>query len=172
MLAALAVPVIAVLTVTALWTMRRAMEREKQVRTMAQIRAFYDVWSLYQNYYGSFCPKGKENLEFAWGNISPDELKQMLTPFLVMQWDPKKTFLDGWERPLQFAARCTSPCDPMYWSRTPRGEVCDVFIRSAGRDGKWDHNGHYEKKLAAADDFDRDIVWEQGKFIQSPAPGQ
>jgi hypothetical protein len=169
---ALAVLVVAGLAVTAVSAMRRAMNLEKQAKTMTQIRTLYDAWCSYQTGVGPYCPGGKETLEFGWGNITADELKGMLDPFMPLQWNPKSTYLDGWDRPLQFAARCTVPCDPMYWSRSPRGEMCDVFIRSAGRDGTWDRDGHYEKRDSAANDCDRDIVWEQGKFVQAPAVGQ
>jgi hypothetical protein len=127
-----------------------APSRAPQQRTMTDVRTIATGWETYWTDFSTYCPKGREFPAFAWGNISAAELKGILSPDYVKELPDK----DGWGHPFQFGVFCPDVGEPVYW------------IRSAGKDGKWD--GDTYAPGTATQRYDADIVYSNGGFVQYP----
>jgi hypothetical protein len=127
-----------------------AYSKAPQHRTMTEMKSIGVAWESYQVDFSTYCPKDRPTAAFAWGNISAAELKGMLSPDYV-QTMPEK---DGWGRPFQFGVECPEGGKPAYW------------IRSAGKDGKWDKDTYQPDTRSR--NFNADIVFSNGEFVQWP----
>jgi type II secretory pathway pseudopilin PulG len=124
-----------------------ALQKAKQKRTVADMRELGKVLYSYVSDEESF---------------PPAEDLQELTPYLVPKYVQSVPTTDGWQNPYRYTCR-----------REDSGsEGCDsIRIVSAGRDGVFEPEDALpgEPTTFEPTDYDRDIVWEDGRFLQYPA---
>ena len=118
-----------------------ATERAKQRRTMADIRWLATAVEAYATDYNHY-PKA----------ATVEELRTVLTP----TYSKTLPQVDGWSHDLRYEA----------WSR--QGENDSYAVGSAGKDGIWEHETLQEYTSGSTAQFDCDIVFSSGSFIQSP----
>lgn len=138
--------IIAILAGMAIANYFGALTRAKQKRTVSDIRTIALAWEARANETHSYVSAG---YSYPVDNpITYATLKQLLVPAYT------KTLpeVDGWGRPLQFAA-------------VPDTEGRGTYsIRSAGRDGIYAES----YTLGMTNDPDCDIVYSDGNFISYP----
>ena len=134
------VAIIAIVAAIAIMNYLNSVERARQKRTMADIRAVAMAWEARNSEEGTFAAAG-----FTFPSaIAYEDLRTSLAP-TYMKAIPK---FDGWGRPLQF------------------GTVGKVYgIRSAGRDGIYESDDYV---LGAGENPDCDIVFSNGNFVRYP----
>jgi len=134
------VAIIAIVAAIAIMNYLNSIERARQKRTMADIRAVAIAWEARNSEEGTFAAAG-----FTFPiSVAYDDLRTKLSP-TYMRSIPR---YDGWGRPLQF------------------GTIGKVYgIRSAGRDGKYETDD-YEQ--GAGENPDCDIVFSNGSFVRYP----
>lgn len=123
-----------------------ALQKAKQKRTVADMRnlgvSLYD----YLTDQGSFPPA--ENLQELSSHLVPAHAGSVPTT-------------DGWERPYRYTCR----------REDPASQGCEsIRIVSAGRDGVFEPEDLLPGEPTAFEptDYGRDIVWEDGRFLQYP----
>jgi general secretion pathway protein G len=125
-----------------------ALQKAKQKRSVAEIRNVGTALMAYGTDHNGVFPPG-ENLEEVSSALAPRYLASVPT-------------VDGWKRPLRYAC----------WRENPSAPGCDHFgIASAGRDGTFESEdlAQYDQEPFAVTDYDRDIVFRDGYFLQYPA---
>jgi type II secretory pathway pseudopilin PulG len=139
------VAIIGILAAIAIPNLLTAMQRSKQRRTMADMLTMAGAVEAY----------AEDNNKHFPDAISIDQLSQSLSPKYVQRLQTK----DGWAN--QFRYDC--------WSTSGSGPCDSYVIASAGKDGKFEVEDptKYQGR-GATTNFDDDIVFENGKFIQSP----
>ena len=122
-----------------------AMERSKQRRTMADMRSIATAVEAYAQVNNKHYPDA----------VSMDQLAQKLSPAYIQNLPVK----DGWGNPLRYDC----------WNTAGSGPCDSYVIASAGKDGKFelDDPTKYQER-GATTNFDADIVFENGRFIQAP----
>jgi type II secretory pathway pseudopilin PulG len=130
-----------------------AMQRSKQKRTMADIRSLataVEAYSVDTNEY----PKG----------ASPSDLALVLAPKYIKVVPG----VDGWGHGLRYT--CLKD------AATPESEKCAGYvIGSAGKDGRFEQDtmdSVAAKEPQATSNFDCDIVFSNGKFVEYPEGAQ
>ncbi|MBV8517517.1 MAG: type II secretion system protein GspG [Acidobacteria bacterium] len=120
-----------------------AMQRAKQKRTMADMRALAIAVEAYATDHNVY-PRAEDLTS----------LQSVLTPTYVKAM-PKT---DAWDHPLRY--QC--------W---PEPQCQTYSVGSAGKDGRWEHESlqDYDARSGGATTkFDCDIVFTNGSFVQYP----
>lgn len=138
--------IIAVLTAIAIVSYSAALDRARQKRTVNDIRIIAQAWEARATETHSYALAG---YTFPTSAVTYDALASVLRPTYLREL-PR---IDGWSRPLQFAA--------VPGSGTSAGEY---GIRSAGRDGTFETS----YTPGVTNDPDCDIVWATGAFVTYP----
>ncbi|MCU0291723.1 MAG: hypothetical protein MUF10_06975 [Thermoanaerobaculaceae bacterium] len=160
------VALLAALVGTVVW--RTARTRALEVRRRATHRVMRELatgWELYFVDTGTYCPEGMTAPVLAWGNLTTADLARMLRGPYVK--DDVFASVDGWGRELELGVQCTPGCAPSAASPEP----CAYFIRSSGRDGTWEQD-RYARRFTSTSDYDADIVFSNGQFVQVSDPGE
>ena len=139
------VAIIGILASIAVSNYLNALARARQKRTMSEIRTIAVAWEQRNAERGSYVPAG---FSFPTTAVTFSTLETALTPNYIQ----KLPQVDGWGRPLEFAAE---------------GRL--YAIRSAGRDGVYSGTDY---ETAATDSPDCDIVYSNGNFVTWPADMQ
>ncbi len=118
-----------------------AMQRSRQKRTMADMRALATAVESYGSEHRRY-PEAASVSELV-RELEPTHLKQPLVK-------------DGWNHDLRY--ECWAGDDP-----------CDSYaIASAGKDGLFEHESLREYTSATVQDFDCDLVYANGIFVTHP----
>jgi type II secretory pathway pseudopilin PulG len=123
-----------------------ALQKAKQKRTVADLRVLGQAVESYKAEHG-YAPAATDvaGLESALGPPYASSLARV----------------DGWKHALQYAC----------WQESATASGCDHYrIASPGRDGRFEHPDlkEYEPAEFAPTDYDRDIVFGDGAFIEVP----
>lgn len=140
------VAVIGVLSAIIIPNILTAIQRAKQKRTMADIRALAVAWEAYG------VDKGRYNIA-AWTPLTAIDIVD-LNPALVPTFAKTLPAADGWKRPWNFAA-------DQDWNATNPATLYQ--IASGGRNGQLETSS-----LGLTTHYDCDIVWENGSFTVWP----
>jgi len=147
------VAIIGILAAIAIPNLLTAMQRSKQKRTMADMRAIATAWEARATDVNAYSASGAS---FAWpGTDVPNgTLVDLLTPTYIKSLPQS----DGWSRGYGYAMD----------KDVGAANAAQVYgIRSQGKDGKWDANSYTVGSETSI--FDCDIVYSNGSFIQAPA---
>lgn len=137
------VAIIGVLAAIAIPNLIGAMNRSKQKRTMADIRAIAMAWEARAVEVSNFSPAG---LSICCTEIlSESDMDGMLRPTFIKD----VARVDGWNNPLEYATDADGN---------------NYLIRSYGRDGQPDE----ELPGGGTHRFECDIVYSNGSFLQYP----
>ena len=126
-----------------------ALQKAKQKRTVAELR---NVGTAIVSY-------SVDNN----GTLPPGQSLEEMGAGLVPKYIPSVPTVDGWKRPFRYSC----------WRESPGAAGCDRFrIVSGGRDGVLESEdlSAYEQGTFETTDYDRDIVFGDGVFLQYPAP--
>jgi competence protein ComGC len=126
-----------------------ALQKAKQKRTVADLRNVGTAIVSYSVDHNGTLPQGQ----------SLEEIK----PVLVPEYLASVPSVDGWKRPFRYSC----------WRESPGAAGCDHFrIVSGGRDGVLESEdlSKYGQGTFEPTDYDRDIVFGDGFFLQYPAP--
>jgi type II secretory pathway pseudopilin PulG len=100
------------------------------------------------------------------GVYPPGQSLQELSSALVPDYLSSLPSVDGWKHPYRYSC----------WRESSSAPGCDHFrLASAGRDGVFESEdlSRYDQETFATTDYDRDIVFGDGYFLQYPVvPGQ
>ena len=149
------VAIIGILAAIAIPNLLTAMQRAKQKRTLADIRAVATAWearAIDMDTYsaaGSIAPQSGDSWAPSDNILGPDDVQALLTP-TYMKSVPHT---DGWGRSYIFAV--DNPVAAKAYG-----------IISAGKDGALQGTGYVAGTQTT--DFDCDIVFTNGAFIQWP----
>jgi type II secretion system protein G len=143
------VAIIGILAAIAIPNLLTAMQRAKQKRTMADMRTIATAWEARAtdvnkyNAAGAFVPAN---------TVANATMDTMLSPTYIKSL-PKN---DGWGVPWVYTTDSAAPSTPAQ----------QYAITSYGRDGKTD--GTAPSAVTSTTNFDCDIIYSQGGFIQYP----
>ena len=145
------VAIIGILAAIAIPNLLTAMQRSKQKRTMADMRAIATAWEARATDMNSYAASGATAFTF-WGTgMTFNSMLGLLTPTYIKSMPQK----DGWGRDYGFAMDL------------PIGSASQAYsIRSQGKDGKWE--GASYNVGTSTQNFDCDLVYSNGSFIQWP----
>ncbi len=139
--------IIAIIAAIAVINYMNSITRARQKKTVNDIRVIAQAWEARATDMHSYAIAG---YTFPTGAaVGYDALVAALRPTYLRDI-PR---VDGWLRPLEFAATPDTP-----------GVESGYAIRSAGRDGNFDAS----YTSAMTHDFDCDIVWANGGFVSYP----
>jgi type II secretory pathway pseudopilin PulG len=142
--AVVALAIVGILAAIAIPNLLTAMQRSKQKRTITDMQSIAMALEAY----------GQDNHRYP-DAVSIDQLSQALSPKYINHVPTK----DGWGNPMRYDC----------WNQSGSG-ACDTYvIVSAGKDDKFelDDPTKYQGR-GATTNFDDDIVFKNGKFIQFP----
>ena len=145
------VAIIGILAAIAIPNLLTAMQRAKQKRTMADIRAIATAWEARATDQNSYAAAGANTFAFPATDVPASSLLTLLTPTYIKSL-PKT---DGWSRNYGFAMDAAIG-----------GAAQTYGIRSEGKDGAWQGSSYTAGTQTTA--FDCDIVYSNGSFIQWP----
>jgi type II secretion system protein G len=149
------IAIIGILAAIAIPNLLTAMQRSKQKRSMADMRAIATAWEARAVDTGSYSAAGWQSSSITNGvQITNTELEKYISP-TYMKNAAKK---DGWDQFWNYYADAALTSDPA------ATQAQAYFIRSLGRDGKEDPAG----VPVQTTDFKCDIVYGNGSFIQWP----
>ena len=135
------IAVIGIIAAIAIPNMLTAQERAKQKRTMADVRSLATAVEAYATDKNQY------------PNATDDEaLRPLLTPTYIRELPAR----DAWMREMSYVA----------WSRA--NELDSYAIGSAGKDGRWQHENVDQYTQGPTHNFDCDIVFANGSFVQYP----
>jgi type II secretion system protein G len=148
------VAIIGILAAIAIPNLLTAMQRAKQKRTMADIRAIATAWEARATDMNTYGAAGANMFTFPTNAVTYTSLLGLITPTYIKSLPQN----DGWGRNYQFgldkAVGVTNAAQA-------------YGIRSVGKDGKTDGGSQYTVGTATTV-FDCDIVYSNGSFIQWP----
>jgi general secretion pathway protein G len=144
------VAVIAILATIAIFNFMGALNRARQKRTMADIRAIAMAWEARAGDARSYSAAG---FSFPSVAVTYPALATILTPTYIHPLPQT----DGWLRPFAFGA------DAAVGGAS--GQATSYGIRSAGRDGTYSGSTY---AIGATSDYDCDIVYSNGTFVAYP----
>ena len=132
-----------------------AKQRAEQKRTMADIRSLGAALESYASDNNQEYPKG----------AAPVDLRDALVPKYIASVPS----VDGWGHGFQYV--CLKD------ATSPQSDKCVGYvIGSAGRDGRFEHDSLLEtlagQKPVATTNFDCDIVYSSGQFVEYPEGAQ
>jgi len=131
---------IGILAAIALPNLLTAMQRSKQKRTMADIRSLATAIEAYKIDHNAL-PVGS----------SVSTVKAQLIPTYIKAVPEQ----DGWTHPLRYG------CDPA-------GQCDHYTLASAGKDGVFENDDLTAYHRGSTTNFDCDIVYRDGEFVQDP----
>lgn len=116
-----------------------AMQRSKQKRTMADIRTVATAVEAYAT----------DNKKY------PDDVEKVVPTYIKVL--PR---VDGWGHPIRY----------LCWNSEGGTDCTSYAIGSAGKDGQFEHDDlkEYLNSGGATTNFNADIVYSDGKFIEYP----
>ena len=145
------VAIIGILAAIAIPNLLTAMQRSKQKRTMADMRAIATAWEARatdQNTYGA---AGTASFSWPTTAVSGPALQGLLTPTYIKALPLN----DGWSRPYGFGLD----------KAIGAANAAQVYgIRSAGKDGVMSAT----IVVGPTSTFDCDLIYSNGSFIQYP----
>jgi type II secretion system protein G len=148
------VAIIGILAAIAIPNLLTAMQRSKQKRTMADMRAIATAWEARATDMNTYGAAGANTFDMSsWTADSFNTIIGLLTPTYIKSLPQK----DGWGRPYEF------------WMDKGPGVTAAAqayVIRSFGKDGA--SQGTTYTVGTATTSFDCDIVYSNGSFIQWP----
>ena len=144
------VAIIGILAAIAIPNLLTAMQRSKQKRTMADMRSIATAWEARATDTNSYNAAGWSKLTA--GAPSPTDLMSVLSPTYIRQF-PKQ---DGWGNTWYFGT-------DVAWAASTAAQRYQII--SFGRDGS---EGTPEADNTKTTDFDCDIAYENGSFLQWP----
>jgi type II secretory pathway pseudopilin PulG len=139
---------IGILAAIAIPNLLTAKQRASQRRTMADIRSLAVAVEAYAS----------DNNQYPKADAAAG-----LTETLVPKYIKTVPAVDGWGHELRYT--CLKD------ATSPQGEKCTGYaIGSAGRDGRFEHDSLLESlaEPKATTNFDCDIVYSDGKFVEYP----
>jgi len=140
-----AIAIIGIIAAIAIPNALTAMQRSKQARTMADMRSI------------ATAVEGYASDNNAYPEVtSVDELRPVLTP----KYARTLSSVDGWAHPFKYL--CAEKTD---------GKCSGYVIVSAGKDGVFEHDDPHEYlggQPLATTNFDNDLVYSNGQFLQYP----
>ena len=142
------VAIIGILAAIAIPNLLTAMQRAKQKRTMADIRAIATAWEARATDMNAYSAAGATFNIGSWAPVSFNGMIGLLTPTYIKSLPQN----DGWGDAYGFAMR-----------GTPAQEY---VIRSLGKDAIQESTTYTVGKTTGS--FDCDIVYSNGSFIQWP----
>ncbi len=142
------VAIIGILAAIAIPNLLTAMQRSKQKRTMADMRSIATAWEARATDTNSYNAAGWSMLT----EVTYSDLKSGITPTYIRQFPDK----DGWGNTWYFGAE-------IGWGAATAAQRYQLI--SYGRDGSAGAVGADNTKTT---DFDCDIVYENGNFVQWP----
>ncbi len=151
-----AVPIIGIVAAIAIPNLLTAMDRAKQMRTMADLHLLAGAVEMYQVDNDAY-PSAR----------SLDELR----PILVPQYIKEIPARDGWGRPFVYACARDESADaaPAGAATGAGAGPCTIaWLASGGKDGQLDHHSFSEYSEGVASEFNCDIVFMNGKPLQYP----
>ena len=137
----LLVAVIGILAAIAIPNLLTAQNRSKQKRTMADVRSLATAIEAYATDKNQY-----PNAD------SVEALRPLITPTYIRELP----VVDGWGRILRYEA----------WS--DKNELDHYAIGSSGKDMMFEHESLREYEQGATSNFDCDIVYSNGNFVQYP----
>lgn len=151
------VAIIGILAAIAIPNLLTAMQRSKQKRTMADMRSIATAWEARATDTNSYNAAGWSKL--TGGAPTASELMVQLSPTYIRQFPNK----DGWGNSWLFT---TDAAFPIAGTAAQRYQII-----SGGRDGgAGSDTGNPDNTKTT--DFDNDIVYENGNFVQWPEGAQ
>ena len=141
------VAIIGILAAIAIPNLLSAMQRSRQKRTMADMRTVATAWE------ARATDTNKYNAAAAFPTVSIDltDLQQYLSPSYIVKFPNK----DGWEHDFHYYS------DQSWGNATP---AQTYGLKSFGKDGTDDGS----VRGGMTTNFDCDIVFQQGSFLQYP----
>ena len=147
------VAIIGILAAIAIPNLLTAMQRSKQKRTMADIRSLATAWEARAVDVGRYNAAGALSVMALADDNVTTSIESALTPTYIKSLQEK----DGWGNIIRFEVD-----EPM-----GAGDRADVYvIRSPGRDGLFVQTA--ADPGGATTDFNADIIYSNGSFIQYP----
>jgi general secretion pathway protein G len=146
------VAIIGILAAIAIPNLLTAMQRAKQKRTMADMRAIATAWEARATDQNSYAAAGANTYTWPTNGVAHSALLTLLTPTYIKSL-PKT---DGWNRDYGFGMD----------QAVAATNATEYGIRSQGKDGSW--QGASYKAGTQTTTFDCDIVYSNGSFIQWP----
>lgn len=142
------VAIIGILAAIAIPNLLTAVQRTKQKRSMADIRAIAGAWEARAVDFSGYSAAG-----FGWpaNSVTQDQLYELLSPTYI-RYLPEK---DGWDHRFEYS---TDIAIGSGWANR-------YAIRSRGRDGAAQGTTY---NPGAITDFDCDLVFSNGTFIAYP----
>jgi type II secretion system protein G len=149
------VAIIGILAAIAIPNLLTAMQRSKQKRTMADMRSIATAWEARATDMNKYNAAGAlSSLSVADVEVS-DELAAALTPTYIKSLPQK----DGWSNNYEFLT------EDAIGATTP----ANVYvIQSPGKDGAFLASSPGEAEGGATTDFNADIIYSNGSFVQYP----
>ncbi len=147
------VAIIGILAAIAIPNLLTAMQRAKQKRTMADIRAIATAWEARATDMNTYGAAGASTFTFPTATVTFNALLGLVTPTYIKSLPQK----DGWGRDYNFGM-----------DKNPGvSQAAQVYgIKSLGKDGLSQGNTYTVGTATAS--FDCDIVYSNGSFIQWP----
>ena len=145
------VAIIGILAAIAIPNLLTAMQRSKQKRTMADIRSIATAWEARATDMNKYNAAGAiSGLATATENVN-DTLAAALTPTYIKSLPQK----DGWSNNYDFLTE---------YSIADTSAPANIYvIKSPGK------NGDFETEIGGATtDFNADIIYSNGSFVQYP----
>ncbi|HEV7923525.1 MAG TPA: prepilin-type N-terminal cleavage/methylation domain-containing protein [Thermoanaerobaculia bacterium] len=140
------VAIIGILAAIAIPNLLTAMQRSKQKRTMADMRTVATAWEARATDENTYLVAGATSFTWPNGAATYSALSTRLSPTYIKALPQK----DGWSRDYDFG-------------RSNDGQ--QYAIRSKGKDGSF---GAANFTVAGTTNFDCDIVYSNGTFVQYP----
>jgi len=146
--------IIGIISAIAIPNLITAMERSRQKRTMSDMRNLATAWEARNVEAGRYNAAGFQ-VPGITETVGVDQLELALSPTYIRKM-PKQ---DGWDHPLELYT-------DLPWGSTQSGQ--GYAIISPGRDGRYQSTA----TTGATTDFDCDIVFSNGSFLQYPLGAQ
>ena len=143
------IAIIGIFSAIAIPNLLTAMQRSKQKRTMADMRSLATAVEAY----------GTDNNGYPQAT-SIDALRPMITPKYI----ETVPTIDGWGHPLMY-----------FCYEMKEGRCTGYVIGSAAKDGMFEHSEpreYVESPAGATTNFNADLIYANGQFIQYPEGNQ
>jgi len=148
----MAAAIIGILSAIAIPNLMTAIQRSKQKRTMVSLRSVALAWEERASETARYNAAGIVGASVP---IDPTDLESALSPTYIKQMPTH----DGWSNDMKFFA------DVAYGDSAAAQKY---VIVSAGRDGSFETTS----PIGATYNFDCDIIYSNGNFLQYPASGR
>jgi type II secretion system protein G len=144
------VAIIGILAAIAIPNLLTAMQRSKQKRTMADMRSIATAWEARATDYNKYNAAGA-GLGTATTAVTNSNLTAYLSPTYIRQLPQK----DGWSNTYNYYA-------DQAWGATVAAQVYAIF--ASGKDAAFEGS----PVLGPTTNFDCDIIYSNGSFVQYP----